>query len=277
MEEYYISADSITNKISTLQFFPCKKYFNEYIKDFLLKKNINNVCNIHSINKKRLIFVTKVEYLDEFYNKIVSFLKYKFVLITLYGDLNSGIHDKILNHPLLIKWYGVNMSIISKKTQGIPLGLENKYWRRTNTLILKQNCNNTKKNLLYLNFSLHTNSKRRIIMNSLLKKKFKKNNKLDWAKYIEDLSTHKFCISPNGNGIDCHRTWECLYLGVIPIVEKSIQIKYFNDLPILFVDNYDNISVEYLNQKYNDFKNNKSFNFDKLSLSFWLKKINNEF
>ena len=61
---------------------------------------------------------------------------------------------------------------------------------------------------------------------------------------MEDLSKHKFCISPPGNGVDCHRTWECLYLGVIPIVEKSPHMSYFDDLPILFVDNYDNISVD---------------------------------
>ena len=271
---YYISGDSILNHISTLQYFPDKGYYDNWIKNFSLEKN--NVNNINEINKERLIFITKIEYLNEFYNKIVKFLKSKFVLITHYGDFNSGVHDKLLNHPLLIKWYGQNMSVISCKTQGIPIGLENEYWKRTNNLILKKNCNNNKENLLYLNFSLRTHRKRYRIMKSLKRKGFKKNDKLPWNKYIEDLSTHKFCISPRGNGVDCHRTWECLYLGVIPIVEKSVQMEYFNDLPILFVDNYDNISVEFLNQKYDEFKN-KSFNLDKLSLSYWITKINNEF
>ena len=113
-------------------------------------------------------------------------------------------------------------------------------------------------------------------MNILLNKGFKKNNKLDWDKYIEDLSTYKFCISPKGSGVDCHRTWECLYLGVIPIIEKSVHMSSFNNLPILFVDNYNNITIEYLNQVYKDFQQ-RTFNYDKLDLKYWENKIKGHF
>lgn len=272
----YISGDLITTEISTLQFFPIK-YFNKYIKNFtsnnnLINKNINN-----KINKNiPLIFITKIDYLDDFYNEIVTSLNTKFVLITHYGDKEVGLHNKILRHPLLIKWYGQNMRIISDKTLPIPIGLENNYWKRTNILTIKQHFSNSKEKLLYLNFSLNTNPKRSKIMNILLQNGFNKNKKLDWGSYIKDLSKHKFCISPEGNGIDCHRTWECLYLGVIPIIEKSDHMVYFSDLPILFVDSYHIISIEYLNQKYVEFQN-KSFNMDKLSLSYWNRKIKGHF
>jgi hypothetical protein len=276
---YYISGDTITTEISTIQFFP-KEYFNTYISKFTKNNNLiysikNNKNLIYSIKKKKispLIFITKIEYLNNFYNKILKSLNTKFVLITHYGDRQAGLHNKILNHPLLIKWYGQNMSIISDKTLPIPIGLENKYWKRTNIHTIKQHSSNSKIKLLYLNFSTSTNPNRPKIMKKFLKRGFTKNEKLDWDNYIEDLSRHKFCISPKGNGVDCHRTWECLYLGVIPIVEKSIHMSYFHDLPILFVDNYNEISIEYLNQTYLDFKN-KSFNMDKLSLSYWNKKI----
>ena len=207
-------------------------------------------------------------------------LNTKFVLITHYGDMEAGLHHKILHHPLLIKWYGQNMRIISDKTLPIPIGLENSYWKstnmHTNILTIKQHSSNSKEKLLYLNFSLSTNPNRSKIMNILLQNGFKKNNKLDWVHYIEDLSTHKFCISPKGNGVDSHRTWECLYLGVIPIIEKSNHMSYFRDLPILFVDSYDVISIEYLNQIYNVFQH-KSFNMEKLSLSYWNRKIMGHF
>ena len=51
--------------------------------------------------------------------------------------MEAGKHKKILNHPLLIKWYGQNMNIISNKSEGIPIGLENKYWKRTNIEVIK--------------------------------------------------------------------------------------------------------------------------------------------
>ena len=50
----------------------------------------------------------------------------------------------------------------------------------------------------------------------------------------------------------------------------------FNDLPILFVDNYDDITTEYLNEKYEEFKQ-MEFNLDKLDVSYWHKKILQEF
>ena len=269
----YISGDTILNDISLIQFFPIE-YFNKYIKNFVANNNLITYKKNENKNSP-LIFITKIEYLDNFYNQIVKSLNTKFVLITHYGDKEAGLHNKILKHPLLIKWYGQNMRIISDKTLPIPIGLENNYWKRTNIHIIEQHSSNSKIKLLYLNFSI-TNPNRSKIMNILLQNGFNKNKKLDWDYYIEDLSRHKFCISPKGNGIDCHRTWECLYLGVIPIVEKSPHMCYFHDLPILFVDSYNDISVQYLNQIYENFKH-KSFNMDKLSLSYWNRKIREHF
>ena len=272
----YIQGDLITSNISTVQIFPIE-YFNTYIKNFTDCNNIifTNVSQTIYLNEP-LIFITKIEYLDYFCTKILPLLDIKFVLLTHYGDLESGKYDGILNHPKLIKWYGLNMSIISDKTEGLPLGLESKYWGRTNFDII-QNYNKKNKNkLLYLNFSLQTNPKRSEIMNSLLKKGFTKNNNLSWNEYVQDLSEHKFSISPKGNGIDCHRHWESLYLGVIPIIEKSTHMSFFNDLPILFVDNYDIITNDYLNKKYEEFKL-KKFNLNKLDLNYWNEKIKSHF
>jgi len=158
------------------------------------------------------------------------------------------------------------------KTEGIPLGLENKMWNRTNFEIIKQHIPTPKTNLLYLNFSLNTNDNRKIIMNDLLQKGFKQNEKLQWNEYMKDLSSHKFAISPQGNGVDCHRTWECLYLGVIPIVQKSNPMSYFNDLPILFVDDYEVIDDDFLNNHYETFKTT-NFNLDKLNIDYYRKKF----
>ena len=268
----FIQGDSITTYISTIQFFD-STYYEKYIKNFTKNNNIIDVKNPKSFDQnKPLIFITKIEYLNDFYDKIVKLINTKFVLITHYGDGEAGLNHKILNHPLLIKWYGQNMSIISDKTEGIPIGLENKYWERTKVEVINNYCKNSKNKLLYLNFSLNSNPNRSKIMDVLLKNGFTKNNKLPWSEYIKDMSNYKFSISPKGNGADCHRTWECLYLGVIPIVEKSKHISYFNDLPILFVDDYNCISIEYLNQVYKDFKLRK-FNLDKLDLCYWDKKI----
>ena len=272
--DYYISGDSITNNISTIQFFS-KDYYDFYIKNFI--DNNNFVECLEDINTSTLIFITKVDYLNKFY-QFVKKLNKKYVLITHYGDDKAGINTNILNHPNLIKWYGQNMCIKSNKTCGIPIGLVNNFWKYTNINILKENSNNPKEKLLYINFAISIEYRNKVL-DDLIKKGFTKNIKYEpskWEKYIKDLSTHKFCISPKGTGADCHRTWECLYLGVIPIVEKSTEMSFFDDLPILFVDSYDEISVEYLNKIYKNF-HNKSFNLEKLSINYWTNKIKAHF
>lgn len=268
----YISGDSITSEISTLQFFPTE-YFNKYIRYFTSRNRLLNCSEqLNLLKTEPLIIITKIEYLDDLYKSILCSLDKKFVLITHYGAKTAVKHRDILNHPFLIKWYGQNMSIISNKTMSIPLGLENSYWKRTNTVAIQKYSANAKSKLLYLNFSLRTNSQRVLIMNSLLNKGFSKNEQLSWNEYIEDLSMYKFCISPEGMGRDCRRMWECLYLGVIPIVQKSTEMSQFTDLPILFVDNYDVISKKYLEKKYNEIKS-REFNLEKLSINYWRSEI----
>lgn len=255
-----------------------RNYLNRYstIKNYISKVIYVNEPNqdlINILENEINIFFTKMDWIDYFINTIMPLIKKPFILVTHNGDQNSGTHSQIINHPKLIKWFGQNMNLVKNiKTEGIPIGLENKVWNRTNFEIIKQNIPTPKTNLLYLNFSLNTNDNRKIIMNALLKKGFKQNEKLQWNEYMKDLSSHKFAISPQGNGVDCHRTWECLYLGVIPIVQKSNPMSYFNDLPILFVDDYELIDDDFLNNHYETFKTT-IFNLDKLNIDYYRKKF----
>lgn len=261
------------------EIFPILIYSKEYTQFPNFIKTNNNIIYSNHINinlddklNKNNIFYMKFECLSYFILRILPLLTKPFIIITHNSDKLSGMNKTILNHPLLIKWYGQNMNIISNKTEGIPIGLENQHWGRNNFKIINNYKNLSKNKLLYLNFSLKTNKNRNHIMNNLLKNGFIKNKKLPWNEYIKDLACHKFAISPNGNGIDCHRTWECLYLGVIPIVMKSVAMSFFKDLPILFVDNYDIVNKDFLMMKFFEFQNRK-FNLDKLSLIYWKNKI----
>ena len=69
--------------------------------------------------------------------------------------------------------------------------------------------------------------------------------------YFALLPSYKFVVSPEGNGIDCHRHYEALMAGCIPIVEDHplIRAKYGN-VPILWTKDYSEITPEYLEAKY---------------------------
>lgn len=78
-----------------------------------------------------------------------------------------------------------------------------------------------------------------------------KNINLSPIEYFLSLPSYKFVISPEGNGIDCHRHYEAIMAGCIPIIEKNglIENKYKN-LPILYTTDYTEITDEYLNNVY---------------------------
>jgi hypothetical protein len=106
--------------------------------------------------------------------------------------------------------------------------------------------------------------------------------------FYEDLPSYKFVVSPEGNGIDCHRHYEALMAGCIPIVERHplIEAKYAG-CPILYTDDYSEITPEYLEQTYEEMKD-QVYTFACLHLAsyspetqsrikecgnFWMKKL----
>ena len=81
-------------------------------------------------------------------------------------------------------------------------------------------------------------------------------------------SMFAFVLSPMGGGYDCHRTWEALCLGCIPIVKSSGLDPLFYDLPVLIVKNWTDVTRELLDRTIKLF-NGKIFHFDKLRLDHW--------
>jgi hypothetical protein len=98
------------------------------------------------------------------------------------------------------------------------------------------------------------------------------NNKITRNETWNNQINYSFVLSPHGNGLDCHRTWESLVLGCIPIVKSSLIDDLYEDLPVLIVKAWQEINKELLLQTINNFKN-KTFNLDKLKLDYWLKKM----
>ena len=95
------------------------------------------------------------------------------------------------------------------------------------------------------------------------------NTRMDVHTYYETLGTHKFVVSPEGNGVDCHRHYEALIYGCIPIVEDNpiIRAKYGN-VPILWTTDYSEITPSYLEQKYTEMLK-QTWDFSALMIDTW--------
>lgn len=59
-------------------------------------------------------------------------------------------------------------------------------------------------------------------------------------------SRYAFVASPHGHGLDCHRTWESLVLGNIPIVKHSSLDDLYDGLPVVIVSDWEEITADNL-------------------------------
>ena len=84
-------------------------------------------------------------------------------------------------------------------------------------------------------------------------------------------SFFRFVLSPRGGGTDCHRTWEALILGCIPIVKSSPLDPLFEDLPVLIVADWSEVTEERLLRCSQEFEG-RQFNMEKVKLGWWLNQ-----
>ena len=106
---------------------------------------------------------------------------------------------------------------------------------------------------------------------------FSEKGEVDRTTSWNNQSKYSFVVSPFGNGYECHRTWEALVLGCIPIVKTSGIDSLYEDLPVLIVNDWIDISSELLISVIKDFKKRHEkgkFNYNKLTLEYWMDKIN---
>jgi len=199
------------------------------------------------IIKHSQVFFSKVEWIHFFKTIVLPEIYLDFILVTHNSDSIGGNDTELLQTKLLKTWFGQNM-LPGPKTQGIPIGLENTMWGRTRFELIGHYRASEKRRLAYFKFNSYSNEeKRRQARLSLLRNGFKENESKEWPEYIRELSTHRFCFCPVGNGPDTHRMWEALYLGVTPIVIKTPELHtWFKHANILWISDFAEITPKYL-------------------------------
>ena len=83
-------------------------------------------------------------------------------------------------------------------------------------------------------------------------------------------SKYKYIISPHGNGLDCHRTYEAIALGCIPVVRTSSLDLIYRDLPVIILQNWEECTIERLNEEAKKLKLEK---IEKIRLGYWVNLI----
>jgi hypothetical protein len=98
------------------------------------------------------------------------------------------------------------------------------------------------------------------------------------SRIYERNRRYPFWLSPRGGGLDCHRTWEALYLDIIPIVwNNSLNILYEN-LPVVIINDYKELNETFLYGKLNEISKKKLskekiYQYEKIRNAYWRRLI----
>lgn len=233
------------------------------------------------VNSGDKIFV-KTEYLHVFFLAFHPRINNPYILVTHNSDLPiPGKYEEYLDSPKLLAWFGQNVERVThQKLFPVPIGLNNRRWWEwagsTETLqrVQKETQAITKKNLVYLNFNIKTYPVERAYVFSLFSHVSfcKRSKSVLWEKYLHDVAESSFVLSPRGNGLDCHRTWEAMYMGSIPILITSASDSMYKDLPVLIINDWKEVTSEFLETKLKEMEG-REYHFDKLYADYWFELI----
>lgn len=240
---------------------------------------MDDLCNLPD----KSVIWCKTEFIDDVFNTLKDSRK-KYKLITHCSD-HSIDEEKFRRKPeCIVKWYAQNVNYKHCDLVPLPIGIENHCGpHRGNSIDIDYLCNNSSKfevsekvyDRLYCNFSLYTNMNRSNVLNTLSSKQLAFTDAVKpFSSYCETLKQFLFIASPRGNGIDCHRTWEALYMGCIPIVERHFMYDSYKNLPIIQINDWESLTIDSLRCYIDEYRSGKLFsNIEELSIDFYFKQI----
>lgn len=262
--------------------------------------NIDTIKNI----KSPVIYVCGSSILH-FINTLLPLINKPFILVSgdcdetmPYDILNEKFLNCLLDDNRLIQWFSQNMVLNHNKITKIPIGLDyhtltqRPLWGpiascKQQELILTSLISNSsffweREIKCYGNFHFTMNTKlgydrkdayNKINKNLIYYEPSQVKRIITWNNQIK----YAFVICPHGGGLDCHRNWEALILGCIPIVKTSKIDDLYKDLPVLIVNEWSDINDNLLTKTIDNFKikyNKNEFNMEKLKLKYWVELIN---
>ena len=183
--------------------------------------------------------------------------------------------------PQIAHWFSTNIQTKDDRLSALPLGLANSYCSITlkAPLIAAQSRPFAERPCwLYVNFRTTSNpAVREPTMHH-----FRSLRNADWLTvgegglgfetFLNEMTSHRFVLCPPGNGSDTHRLWEALYSRTIPVALAQPAMDPFRDLPILFVEDFRQLTRDFLASEYERITFLK-WNWRKLFLPWWHERI----
>ncbi len=222
-----------------------------------------------------------------------------FVLVS--GDGDTAVSADLLNQPaiaalleseLLVSWFAQNLSTSHPKLQHLPIGLDyHTMWERPGAWGISAMSAIAQENTLFNTLASAPPFSDRymnaycnwrpvpgwgdreacyaqIDRSICLFESGSVSRASTWQRQTEFM----YVVSPEGIGMDCHRTWEAILLGCVPIVKRNSVTPIYEKLPVIVVDDWTEVNQE-LMHVYSIKLASQKFDFSSLFRDHWLQKI----
>jgi hypothetical protein len=237
---------------------------------------------------------TSTKYLHAF-AKMADKIPNKFIVVTHNGDLSTPDGDDwhqdegpmwsesfshLLELPNLQAWFASNChwkgwpNAKPRKLICVPIGIENRYNKFGQAphvyfqWMERRNRVKSTKPLLVA-FSAQAGKPSRAAALAALTASWITRQNLGRDAWYEAVQDHYFVACPIGHGYDTHRTWEVLLGGSIPIVESTSMDSMYENLPVLIVHKWTDVTQDLLNNVSRDYRQRDDFKPEKLFFGYW--------
>ena len=269
---------NLTNVEFVSKVFEIKKsrdYMTLFIDNIRLYKR-----HIVEVSESDRTYIEDLHARNDLLNLCSNFPDMRFIIFTNLEDtpIDSYIFDVIPNNVLHVS--AVNAIAHGSNVTPAPYGLQRRMSRDDKRIEDIKSYMNTKKikpqSLLYVNHNDSSNVERLGIKELFTNKSWAivEQQRVDYQKFLLSLGESKFMICPRGNAIDCHRNWEVLYMRRVPVMKRHPYLEVlFEDYPVLFVDDYLEITECLLNDNLNLYEQAQKIDISKLTLPYFFDKI----
>ena len=211
------------------------------------------------------------------------------ILVTGQSDISIDKSLYLKKPNNIVKLYSENVSYRTNDLIPLPMGSASGTWIGNNKykaelynhnkfkLVNVSNEEPSVKNLVFMCFDINTNRHHRSQVYNYFDNKLwvtnlcqqKVGKRLREDTFIRMVYSHRFIISPFGNGIDCGRTWLSLQLGCIPVMPYHLCFEeWAKHLPIVLYRNINEITPQYLMSRLEEF-NARDYSYEYLRTSYW--------
>jgi hypothetical protein len=199
------------------------------------------------------VVYVRTNLLAGFFATAFPLIRTRVVLVSAGSDWSGpGIHRHALDNPKLIRWFGENCDLAGPhpKFEPMPIGFAARghaHGNQAALLRLHVRMPPVAERPLQAHASFHFNMSHRERRRALAEIRDRPGITIEPHRVPPELlwirhANHAFVISPHGGGPDCHRTWEALLLGSIPIVKISSLNWLHRQFPIVMVADWREIT-----------------------------------